>query len=1019
MPLRLIALLLALCLSGPALALDPDRRLDQLHHTAWLARDGAPTDIAAISQSADGYLWLGTATGLYRFDGLSFERIELFPGAQGQRLVQNIASLRHGPDGTLWVGFRIGTVMRLSPQGELRWYGFDSGLPVGTVFSLATEADGRVWAGTSRGLFTLRGERWERVGPEAGLPESFIGYLMQDPDGTLWVSVPQRRWYARRPGQTNFERITALDGTRDLTRDGSGRHWIWNEQSQLVLRDQPGRPLQQWSLRYAITLMADRDGSIWVCGDGVQRIAAPLSDRPQQRQLEHFGVSQGLTSNRVLFAFEDRDGNLWFGTGNGLDRFRPATAVPAPFPGRLDIGSLAPVRGGGVIAGSMEQAPTWLQADQPARSVPGDYGPENRYFGVAHRAADGSIWMGGIRDLWRLENGRMRRMPVPDDIAPQRPVQAIGSDAQGRLLVAWVATGLYHWNGRNWEPPSGGAVREIVMFAQPDVQGASWRGLATGQLIRRDAQGRESVYGPEQGLKLGMLMSMYSRGERLWVGGESGAALRLGERFLPLRLDAGPALRSVSGLIETPEGELWLNDESGILRVRAATLQRWLAQAEQGALQVERLDWRDGVLGPAPQIRNMPSAVESEDGRLWFSRGGGIYWVDPQRRSTARQPPSVLLRQAWVDEQPLALQDGAALPVDMNTLRIGYTAPAPGGAEQLRFRYRLLGMSARWEDAGERREAVFTHLDPGDYRFELQAYQADGWQSTPVAWRFSVPPAFYQTAAFRALMLALAALLGWALYRWRLAAHCRRLQEQIEARLSERERIARELHDTLLQSTQALSLQVEAGVQALPTRDPVRARFERALAHADATLIEARERVLDLRRHQDSEQELSDALREAVLALRGAAGAPEVLAEVQGTERPLVPAIWHEALRLGLEAAQNALHHAQASRLRLCTHYGAEEFVLTVADDGIGIPAERLAQARSAGAASASTGADGRGHFGLIGLYERARQMGAQLDIGSTPGQGTRVQLRLRAQGAYARRTRQAGLLGWLSARTR
>ncbi len=418
-------------------------------------------------------------------------------------------------------------------------------------------------------------------------------------------------------------------------------------------------------------------------------------------------------------------------------------------------------------------------------------------------------------------------------------------------------------------------------------------------------------------------------------------------------------------------------------------------------MPVTRLDWRDGVLGASPQIRQLPSAVVGSDGRLWFSRHQGIYWVDPTRATAPVTPPPAQVTGLWVDGKAMALGPSTQLPVAPQVVRITYTAPLPGAARLLTYRIRLLGLNDRWQDVGARREQVFNQLPPGDYRLELQALHGENSASTVTQLAFSVPPALHQTIGFRALLGLLALASGAVLYRWRVAVNCRRMQERIEARLAERERIARELHDTLLQGTQALSLQIEASLQELPADAPQRQRLSRALDHADATLVDARERVQDLRRHQQP-AELSVALREAIELMRASAPAPALRAECLGRERPLVNAIWHEAFRLGLEAAQNALQHAQATQLTVQVQYGADALLLTITDDGIGLPADGSAAPE--------------GHFGLRGLRERARLMGATLDIRSNTGQGTAIQLRVRASGAYASTDRRPG---WWPARRR
>lgn len=611
-------------------------------------------------------------------------------------------------------------------------------------------------------------------------------------------------------------------------------------------------------------------------------------------------------------------------------------------------------------------------------------------------------------DVWHEAGGQLQRLAGPPEAQPYRPVQTIARDANGTLWAAWVPGPLRRFTNPGWAPPAPAERQEIVMVTHVAADGGFWRGLASGELIRRAPQGTEQRWGRGDGLALGMVLSVLPQPGGVWVGGELGAAMRIGARFVPLRVQGEQPLRTVSGIVMSRDGALWLNDESGILRIGPGPLQAWLAKPDH-PVPVTRLDWRDGVLGASPQIRQLPSAVVASDGHLWFSRHQGIYRVDPAQATAPVTPPPAQVTGLWVDGKPMALGPTTRLPVAPQAVRIAYTAPLPGAARLLTYRVRLLGLDERWQDVGARREQVFNQLPPGDYRLELQTLQGESGASAVTHLAFSVPPALHQTVWFRALLGLLALTLAAALYRWRVAVNCRRMQERIEARLAERERIARELHDTLLQGTQALSLQIEASLQELPADDPQRLRLSRALDRADATLVDARERVQDLRRHQQP-AELSVALREAIELMRGDAPVPAVHAECLGRERPLANAIWHEAFRLGLEAAQNALQHARATQLTVQVQYGADALLLTITDDGIGLPAAMQPDG------SAESHAAPAGHFGLRGLRERARLMGATLDIRSSAGQGTTIRLRVRASGAYASPARRPG---WWPARRR
>lgn len=976
----------------PARALALDRRIDQFHHTAWIARDGAPTEISAIAQTADGFLWLGTAAGLYRFDGLQFERVDLFPHGGGLGLSQNIASLTVGPDGALWIGFRLGGVMRLA-DGDVasaRWYGLEQGLPVGTVFNVQPERQGQVWAGTSRGLFLLRGNRWVLQGEAVGLGERFVDTMALDPDGALWVSGPGHRWYVRAPGADRFAVVPALDGMKQRVHRKAAGLWVWDGQDRLHPQQGGSRG---WALGVASGgLLVDRDGAFWITTNrGLLRgVSPPGGGLPED--LQRFGRQDGLSADRVQASYEDRDGTLWFGTVNGLDRFRPALAVVAPLPQGPDIGALAPLPDGSLLVGSLGQPPARLTTDGPPQPLPGAQAlvqQDGTMVGVAFRDDDGTAWLGGIPDLWHWAQERVTPLAAPTDLPPRRPVQTLGRDAQGQLWAAWVGFGLRRWNGQGWDAPAPTARRngipEIVMTVVRDPQGGFWRGLASGEVVRRLA-GEERVFDRGDGLDLGIVLCLQPWGQAMWIGGERGVVLWDQGRFTALRLAEGPEPRTVSGIVQDAAGNLWLNGEAGLWRVAAADVQAWRRDPERHPPAI-RLDWRDGVLGPSPQIRQLPSAVLDTAGRLWFSRNSGVYWLDPAAALFAPvHPPQVRLTSLVADGHELS---GSPAPTELaagtGQLRISYTAPLPGRPERIRFRHRLLGLDATWQEDGDRRQAVYTRLPPGAYVFELQALEPGQWQTPISRWTFRVQPAWYQTRTFQGVLLLLALAAGWGVYRWRLLAHGRRVQERAEVRLAERERIARELHDHLLQGAMGLTLQVQAGMEEMPPGHPARARLERALAQADALLVQTRDQVQALRIHQLDEN-LGTLLLQQALALRGDRSEPAIELVQTGEARALCPAAVTELLMLAREAVQNALRHAQARRIVLQLAHRPDGLLLTVSDDGRGMPADP---------------SPAPGHWGQRGMRERAAQLGARLSWEPVPDGGTRVVLWVPAQQAY------------------
>lgn len=971
--------LLGLLQLGLSHALDAGLSLSQLHHTAWTARDGAPADIAAIAQTRDGHLWLATPGGLFKFDGLRFERLDLFPG-EPQRS-QHVFGLRGLPDGSLWIGYRRGGGSVLRGR-TLTHYLAKTDLGKSSIYGFDQDKDGVVWAGGSAGLYRLhrdgQGEHWQLVGKDQGYAEAYLSDWRMDPQGGLWAKG-QSRWYTLVRGGTRFQARDDVGDTQDIAFAPDGALWRWAQGGDIGPQDRAGQGVR-WSPPFnAGALLFDRQGSLWVSsyGHGLQRMARPLVPGSQA---ERFTQKDGLSGNNIKSAFEDREGNLWFGSTQGLDRFRNPRAVLAPFPGGPDGGPIAAGEQGEVWAAGFNKVPVRLTPGGQFKAVAGDYDEGQRMFVSAYRDTDGSLWFGSTPLLWHLEQGRMQRVAAPAKVPALQAVQALTRDRAGVLWVSFGTAGLFGLKDGHWREPDPRWPRGQVSSLLTDAHGVLWLGYADNRIVRIEGATVQSL-GEGEGLELGYVAALYSRDGQLWAGGNAGLALLAQGRFSAVLRDDGEPLRSVTGIIGTTAGALWLNDENGIIHIAPGELSQRLAQPAH-RLHIDLLDRRDGVLGSAVTPRPLPSVVQASDGRLWFTRSTAIYWVDPQPAAPPYPHAPALITALSIGERRLAPEPGLQLPIGTRQLRIDYTALNLGTPERTRFRYKLEGVDEDWQQAGTRRDAAYTNLGPGQYRFVVHAAFGNApWVETGDSLAFSVLPAFHQTKAFMALCLLALTALAWAIHRWRLALDCRRVQERIEARLAERERIARELHDTLLQSTAGLMLEFQAALDDMPADQAARQSIASALDKADGVLIEGRERVLDLRSHQQ-DVELSQALLDQASAT-SPPGAPALSRQLRGRPRPLCAAIWAEAYRIGQEAIINAQRHAHATSITIEMDYAASGVTLRVRDDGIGITPELLA----AGARP--------GHWGLVGMRERAVQMEAQLQVSSTPGAGTEVLLRM------------------------
>jgi signal transduction histidine kinase len=449
----------------------------------------------------------------------------------------------------------------------------------------------------------------------------------------------------------------------------------------------------------------------------------------------------------------------------------------------------------------------------------------------------------------------------------------------------------------------------------------------------------------------------------------------------------GQAFQGISGIVELDNGDVWLNGGSGLYRIHAAEIARLIGHPGY-RVRYERLDSSDGLEGNAQVLLPTPSMIQAADGHLWVSTTAGVFRFDPAFRPAATTPPPVLIRSIGAPGQARPPIAGTRLPAGTDTLQIAYTALALAMPERVRFRYRLEGVDHAWQDAGQRRAAYYSNLGPGDYRFRVLASSYDDtWAAEATTLDFSIAPTMVQTWWFRALCALALLAVCWLGYRLRVRHLAREVVLRLEERTNERERIARELHDTLLQSVQGLILHVHAASLRLPPPEPARAMIEKALQQADDVLLEGRDKVRALRSGA-STTELAEAVQAAGANLRPPDGPPLQL-QVTGSVRKLHPIVREELLAIASEAIANAYRHAGAAQIAAELHYRADKLQLVVRDDGIGLHPDLVLVGERPD------------HWGLSGMHERATLIKAKLVLHSEPGVGTTWTLTLPATLAY------------------
>jgi signal transduction histidine kinase/ligand-binding sensor domain-containing protein len=969
------------------------RALDSLDHHRWTAADGGPSQVGALAQTRDGYLWLGTNDSLFRFDGLRFVRYAA-PDGGALGIVASLLSV----DDRLWVGLRAGGAAVIS-EGAIERHVPGKGMPGGAVYGLARDRDGGVWAAADDGLARFDGTRWQRMGAEAGFPGAHARAVLVDRDGVLWAANEQRLFY-RLPGSPTFvDTGLALAWASQIAQAPDGAIWATERYAgtvHRVVRDRDGISTRTLPIGASSNgLLFDDAGALWVgtLGNGVHYTAeagSVLADGAAPPVT--LTAREGLSGNHVWPLIEDHEGNVWVGTNAGLDRFRPRVAMPARLPAAALNVALAAGTDGSLWAGASNRPAMRMvdgrvdTLDMPAPTT------------SAMRDDAGTVWMGGPSGIWRSRENRLVHVAaLPAGAAPDSSVRAMARDAAGNLWVSINRLGLFVLRAGGWEavpPPSASASQVMPVTASADADGRVWFGYRDNLLVMRDAAG-EHRWGRADGLNIGHVTAIAHEGARTWVGGQRGAGVIEDGRFRSLALPDNGLFDNLYAIIPVRSGgidapDLWVHGKAGIFLLPASDVAQALARNAQ-PIRYRAQDVSSGLANDPYQVLPLPTGVRGGDGWLWFSTSNGVVRIDPHRPAPKATGPAATIEAITVDGERTDIVAGTAplrLSAETARVMIDYTALSLAAPETLAFRYRLDGYDDAWQDAGKRREAVYTGLGPGEYRFRVLAYDGDGVPSAQEAVAaFSIPPVFYQRAWF--LVPFGAALLGflWLLYRRDLRRAADALRARLEARHQERERIARELHDTLLQGVQGVMLHFQAVANRLPDADPVRHGLEQALDRADLVLSEGRDRVRDLRSPADAAT-LEDRLR-AVGDDFARGDDADFTLTVHGTPRRLRPPVQDEAYRIAHEAIANAFAHAAARHVRVDIDYGNDHFTLRIRDDGKGIDPTYL------------TPRGRPDHWGLRGMHERAREAGGALRIASRPGAGSEIRLDVPAAHAF------------------
>ncbi|RYF93289.1 MAG: hypothetical protein EON95_09485, partial [Caulobacteraceae bacterium] len=625
-------LVLSVALIGaarPSHAQPPERSIAQYRHSHWTSEDGAPSNIAAIAQSADGFLWLGTSDGLYRFDGIRFQRIKPIPGDRTRS--PQVSALAVTRSGDLWVGHRWGGIA-IYRGGQLHPVSMPR--PAESVVAIAEDQAGDIWtvSGRSRGpVSRYRHGRWESVGKAEGVPDQVVGALLAPRDGSVWIAG----WdgvSVRPSGHTRFEPVagTADDENKTLSvgrmgevwmlgLDGPRRLWV-NGALTPFQTPAPGR--LRVRTHQTPRLLFDRQGAMWATDQesGLMRLAAAaLADRnADSGQLQLFGRADGLSSDGVTALFEGREGEIWVGTTAGLDRFRPADVVPAP--------TLSPPGGGLLFAD--RHGGLYLIDSSTVSRVAGDDRVELltdslNDVGAICDAPDGSLWLASAPGLIHLTGKRSIVTPLPYD--PTLSSVACVVEPGGRLWLSAGPEGLFRRDGDRWTPVPVGSSDAHVRGLRLDPAGRLLA-VVRNKGLYRIADGRAKLVW--SGDQIGRIVALGPYEDAMLIAGIYGVGQLHGDRLQVLASDRYPWLANIRGLAQTAT-DAWFLTDRGLIRVTLGDLRR--AFRDQGPLPHELFDADDGLISAVQFGANRPITT-SRDGRIWITTPDGAFWIDPARR---------------------------------------------------------------------------------------------------------------------------------------------------------------------------------------------------------------------------------------------------------------------------------------------------------------------------------------------------------------------------------------------------
>ncbi len=1000
-----LAVLMSLLNSAPAVALDPHRALTQAYLRKWQFQQGLPQPtIFKVLQTADGYIWLGTQSGLYRFDGLQFKDAPAIGYVSFKNFwIQDVCEDRSH---NLWIATSENGLVRLA-AGKTRSFGVAAGLPSANVRCLLLARNGDLWIGTDNGLAHIAADKAflklpeepkiTPIAPEAARTD--IHSLFEAFDEAIWTGGEGNRigiWNGNTFSSRPLTSIPARGSVRAMVEAGDGSVWIGTSsglvnvnprfESRLETGQEAGRDTgQELGNERRLThadglpddtiecLVRSRDGTIWAgTHDGFCRL--------QGDEIESFRTRDGLSQSTVFTIIEDHEGSIWAGTKHGLNQFVDRRTMPITMseglPGN-DTGAVIQDQSGAVWIGTLGQGLARYDGRRCALAVDVAHGLPSGTILSLVAGDSGDLWIGTNRGLCRMHGGQIQDHFTTEQGLPSNIVSCLCRDERG-VLWAGTAGGLAELQESRFVQPEGDAdALELPILALVEYGAQGLVAAPAGGGIFRciDRHLRADQTATQLSEEVNAFFK--DRDGRLWMGTRGGGVVLWdGGKIDRFTVKDGLYDDEISGIVADEEDRLWMACSRGIFSVSRGELLKFAAG---GIAKVTSNPFSptDAQRTIACQPGVEPAVWKMQDGRIWFSTDHGVLVVDPAHTRRVLPPPTVVVEEVQVNGQEVNANRIGELPPGRTNLYFRFTALSFASPSRTTFRHQLEGFDKDWVEAGSRREAFYTNLPPGNYRFRVSAANQDGpWNEARRVVEFTLDPYFYQTQWFLPLVVGMLILTGWGVSRLRVL----QVQARLNAVLAERSRIARELHDTLIQGFSGVTMQMQ-GLAARLGPAPERAVLDGIIDDAGHCLREARLSVGGLRSVPGNATGLADAVGRAARQLTETRDVRLSL-KLEEQPPPLSDDVEYNLLRIAQEAITNAVKHAAAGSIEVSLECVPHKLVLTVRDDGVGFVVPGREQSTP-------------GHYGLIGMRERANQINAELQLNSQPGLGTTVRLDL------------------------